>query len=142
MMKVTDSGHAARLQRLASPALIEALGRALVASADSIAEDAAESIRADSISGPGHIPSQPGQPPNADTHDLDESIHVGELIDTGDGLQTHVIADSDHALYMEMGTSRVEARPFLMPAMYLGRRGTLERIAAAYNRYIRNIMEQ
>lgn len=136
-MKVTDSGHAARLQRLASPALIEALGRALVASAEAIGDDAAESIRADSISGPGHIPSEPGQPPNADTHDLDESIHVGELIDVGNGIQTHVIADSDHALWMEMGTSKILPRPFLTPAMIRGRRDTWEQVVAAYNRYLR-----
>lgn len=132
---VTDHGHAARLARLSSPALFDALGHALLTSAGSIAEDAAESVRANSISGPGHIPSKPGQPPNADTHDLDESIHVGELIETPGQIQTAVIADSEHAIWMELGTSTILPRPFLMPATIRGRKGMLQRIVAAFNVY-------
>jgi hypothetical protein len=136
MMKVTDTGHAARLQRLTSPALIEALGLALVESAGVIAVDAAESIRENGISGAGHIPSKPGEPPNADTHDLDESIHVGELIETPGQIQTAVIADSDHA-WLEIGGSKVLPRPYMAPAMLRGHEGAQLRVVAAFNKFVR-----
>jgi hypothetical protein len=48
--------------------------RALFASAQDIAVDAAVSITEGSVSGKGHVPSLPGEPPNADTHVLSNSI--------------------------------------------------------------------
>jgi hypothetical protein len=136
MMRVIDKGHSARLDKLVSPALVGALGQALHGGAEMIAEDAAESIRAGSISGSGHVASLPGQPPNADTHDLDQSIHVGELIETPGRIQTAVIADSDHA-WIELGNSRILPRPYMVPAMMRGHAFVLARVAAAYNRVIR-----
>ena len=133
MMRVTDKGHSARLDRLISPAFIAALARALHGGAEAIAEDATESIRAGSISGSGHVPSLPGQAPNADTHDLDQSIHVGELIETPGHIQTAVIADSEHA-WIELGSSKMLPRPYMAPAMIRGRAFVLQRVAAAFNR--------
>ena len=115
MIKLTDR-HGARLAKLARARVIPALGNVLEEGAQAIAEDAANSIRANSISGPGHIPSLPGQAPNADTHDLDQSIHTGELIETEDSVRASVIADSDHA-WIERGGSNMEPRPYMEPAV-------------------------
>jgi hypothetical protein len=115
MIRVTDH-HGARLAKLARHRVIPALGNVLEEGAQAIAEDAANSIRADSISGPGHIPSLPGQPPNKDSGDLDQSIHAGELIETEDSVRTSVIADGDHA-WLERGGSNVEPRPYMEPAV-------------------------
>jgi HK97 gp10 family phage protein len=133
MPRVTDNGHVARLERMASRPLVDAIGNALLHGAGLIAESARHSIKDGAISGAGHVPSAPGQPPNADTHDLDQSIHVGELIETTAGVQTAVIADSDHARYLENGTSRIAPRPFLAPATELHRRDVREGIVRAVN---------
>ena len=135
MMKLDDRAWQSRLDRLASPELVAVLGQALLEGAQAIAEDAAHSIRDGAISGPGHVPSAPGEPPNADTHDLDESIHVGELIETPDRIQTAVIADSDHALYMELGTSRIAPRPFMLPAMIRNRPDVIRHVAQAFDKF-------
>lgn len=133
-MKVTDSGHLARLQRLISPLAEEVIGEELGVAATIIAEDAAHSIRDGAISGPGHIASLPGEPPNADTHDLDASIHTGEAIQIGDVVKAFVIADSDHAQDMEFGNSRVAERPYLRPATERHRTEAAKRIALGLNR--------
>ena len=135
-MTLDDGAHVARLNRLVSPEFIAALGNALLEGAETIAEDAIFSIRDGAISGSGHIASLPGDPPNADTHDLDESIHVGELIETPSQIQTAVIADSGHALYMELGTSRIAPRPFLSPAMQANRPTVLRRVAQAASAFL------
>ena len=119
-MRVTDN-HGARLARLARHRVVPALSDVIEAGAQAIAEDAANSVRANSVSGPGHIPSAPGEPPNADTHDLDQSIHAGELIETSDSIRSSVIADSDHA-WLERGGSNVEPRPYMEPAVERARR--------------------
>jgi hypothetical protein len=108
--------HGARLARLAPSRIVASLGTVLEEGAQAIAEDAAFTIRDGSISGPGHIASLPGEAPNADTHDLDQSIRRGELIETPDAIQTSVIADSDHA-WIERGGSNLEPRPYLEPAV-------------------------
>jgi hypothetical protein len=115
MIRFTDN-HSARLARLARHRVVPALGDVIEAGAQAIAEDAANSIRADSISGPGHIPSAPGQPPNADSHDLDQSIHATELIELSDSIRASVSADSEHA-WIEKGGANVEPRPYMEPAV-------------------------
>ncbi|WEK42980.1 MAG: HK97 gp10 family phage protein [Candidatus Sphingomonas colombiensis] len=136
MIKIEDS-HAPTLARIHPDLLILALGSALEDGAKAIAEDAAFSIRDGAISGAGHVPSAPGQPPNADTHDLDQSIHVGDLIEMPDRIQTAVIADSDHALYMELGTSTIAERPFMRPAVERNRRSVIERVASTFGKLLR-----
>jgi HK97 gp10 family phage protein len=51
------------------------------------------------------------------TGDLRDSIHI-----EGSGLEQEVIADSDHAVYQEFGTSRHGPQPFMYPAGDLGER--------------------
>lgn len=58
-------------------------------------------------------PSAPGSPPGVDTGNLKGSIKVGEV--TAD----HAIleANADYAGYLEFGTRRMAARPFMRPAV-------------------------
>lgn len=115
MIKITDS-HAQRLARMRPAAIGIAMGEEIEVGARLIADDAIFSIRDGAISGSKHIASLPGEAPNADTHDLDRSIHVGEIIETPGIVQTAVIADSDHA-WIERGGSKMEPRPYLEPAV-------------------------
>jgi HK97 gp10 family phage protein len=132
MIKITD-GHDGRLARVA-PALVRpALGEELAFQAKEIAEDAAFSIIEGGISGPGHVASAPGEPPNADTHALDQSIRPLELVETPGEIRTGVIADSDHALYQERGTSKMEARPFLEPATERHRADVLQALHGRFH---------
>lgn len=136
MIRLTDN-HLQRLVRMNPARIIPALGEELESGARAIADDAKESIKAGAISGAGHIASLPGEAPNADTHDLDQSIHTGDVIETPDSIRTSVIADSNHA-WIERGGGNVEPRPYMEPATErqrgdiveaLGKRYTVEVIA-------------
>lgn len=48
-----------------------------------------------------------------DTGELQESIH--QEVD-GDGMR--LVASSDHAVYIELGTVKMHAQPYLRPAAY------------------------
>lgn len=60
----------------------------------------------------GKNPSAPGDPPHLVTGELQESI--GYVV-VGDGLQ--LTASAEHGAYLEFGTSKLAARPFLRPTM-------------------------
>lgn len=136
MIKLTDN-HAPRLFKASPRQVIPAIGDELRDSAEIIANDARISILDGGISGSGHIPSIAGQPPNADTHDLDQSIHATETIEVDGYVKASVVADSDHAFYMEKGTETIAERPFLGPAVSRHRRTTIKSIAIAYNQQVR-----
>lgn len=89
--------------------------RALYAAGQAIEIHAELSITAGSISGPGHIPSIPGEPPNADTRLLDTSI---DTIVVGPN-RVDVVSNAPYSAALEFGTSRSDydnARPFMGPA--------------------------
>jgi phage gpG-like protein len=68
-------------------------------------------------------PSSPGEPPGIDTGALRASIHVETV-----NANTRAIATStDYAAYLEFGTSRMSARPYMMP-MAIWLQGQLEDI--------------
>lgn len=102
--------HSARLKRL------QGLGRKLrtvvYSAADILAAEAAVSITAGGAFGKSHVPSLPGEPPNADTGTLDRSIHVEPV----DDLTAKVVADAPYAASLEYGTSKMVERPFMRPA--------------------------
>lgn len=80
--------------------------------ADMHATEAAISITTGAVSGANHVPSSPGEAPNADTHGLDRSIHVER---TGP-LTAQSIADAPYAARLEFSDERVAERPFKRPA--------------------------
>lgn len=84
------------------------------------------SITQGSISGKDHVPSAPGEPPNADTRLLDGSIET-----TFAGEDTvHVTSNAPYSAALEFGTSKMEERPFMRPAMEQERAGITRDMAA------------
>lgn len=115
MITFTDN-VSARLRRLATTSPAAALGEELLAGAQAIVEDAQHTIHDGAVSGARHVPSRPGEAPNNDTGELADSIHIREVIETTDRVQTSVIVDAKYGGYLELGTSRIMPRPFLSPA--------------------------
>lgn len=120
--------HRARLKRLASPEVRRELKKELFFIARKIETEAKRLIKEGAVSGPGHIPSAPGEPPNADTHVLDQSIKA-----TSDSaeLQAIVEASAPYAQALEGGTSTMAARPFMEPAARKFRGEAPEAVAKA-----------
>ena len=110
-MKGRDA-HRQRLKKLSGPDVVKAAGRALYVGADMIRSEAFRSISAGSVSGKGHVPSNPGEPPNRDTGVLQAHLRA-ELVAP---LEAQVTSEAPYAAALEFGTSRMEARPYLRPA--------------------------
>ena len=120
--------HADRLRRLSGPRVKSAVLKASFAAGTLIAEFAKSSIIAGGVSGSDHVPSEPGQPPNANTHTLDQSILVIPIPAT---LGASVIATAPYAAALEFGTSTVVERPFMRPASQAMRPAARRLVAAA-----------
>lgn len=105
--------HIRRLQALASDAGRKDIGQALFAAADAIRVEAQISITRGAVSGKGHVPSKPGEPPMNDTGVLAGYINVEHKSGT---LRATVRSDAEYAAALEFGTSTVAARPYLRPA--------------------------
>lgn len=117
--KVTVKGadvHLARLRRMKQ--ITEPSARELLKAGEAVRADAQASIRAGAVSGPAHVPSLPGQPPNADTHNLDLGIDV---VLNPSKKSVRVISRAEYSAALEFGTSRMAARPFLRPALLRNR---------------------
>lgn len=113
MVKISGAKlHSDRLQRMASASTTSATDKALYVAGTIIEVYAENSITAGSVSGPGHIPSNPGEPPNADTRLLDTSIHT---VAVGKG-RVNVESTAPYAADLEFGTSKMAARPYMNPA--------------------------
>lgn len=108
------SVHRNRLRRLQAKYLQGPVVRALYDAGEAVRKTAQDSIRAGAVSGPGHVPSAPGTPPNADTHNLDLSIDVRI---SKSRKEVGVIATAHYAAAQEFGTARLPARPFMRPAL-------------------------
>lgn len=119
--------HRATLRRKRINAL-KVLG-ALYAAGQEIELEAERSITEGSISGAGHIPSLPGEPPNADTRLLDTSIET--TIASHSPPVVHVTSNAPYSAALEYGTSKMAERPFMRPAMRKKRAMVRKRVAAA-----------
>ena len=73
-----------------------------------------------------HTASAEGQPPNTDTGFLVSNIFL--QIDP-DGLGADVESRADYSGYLEFGTSKMEARPYLQPALEANRRKIIRMFA-------------
>lgn len=101
-----------RLEGMAGQKAVEKVGQALFVAGDIIRAEAKHSITEGSISGKGHIPSKPGEAPNADTHHLDTNIETTQPAP----LRVEVSSNAKYAVALEAGTSRMAARPYMGPA--------------------------
>lgn len=105
--------HIRRLNALASAETEKEIGAALFAAADLIRVEAQLSITRGAVSGKGHVPSKPGEPPNADTHTLANYINVEHKAGS---LKATVRSDAEYSKPLEFGTGVMAARPFMRPA--------------------------
>lgn len=97
---------------MGSREVIRIAGAVVYEAADDIRAEAFRSISAGSVSGAGHVPSRPGEPPNRDTGDLQAGLKIAQ---TGP-LSAEVRSEAPHAKPLEFGTSKMAARPYLRPA--------------------------
>lgn len=117
--------HAQRLRRLPAATRAE-VGKAIFVGAGLIETEARTSIIRGGVQGKGHIPSAPGEPPNRDTGQLDQSVQAKK---TGE-LTAETSASAPYAAALEFGTSKMEERPFMRPATQKNR-AKIERLARA-----------
>lgn len=122
--------HTDRLKRMSGSRTKSLTDRALYAAGQLIEIEAERSITAGSISGKGHIPSKPGEAPNADTRLLDTSIHT---VVVGSG-RVNVESTAPYAAALEFGTSRMAERPYMRPAVNAKRGEAQELVAEAVRR--------
>lgn len=124
--------HLNRLRKMTAGMRKEAT-RLVYTLADMHATEAALSITAGAVSGKNHKPSSPGQPPNADTHGLDRSVHVEQ---TGP-LTAQSVADAPYAAAQEFGTQDMAERPFMRPAAKKVRKQADKLAKAAVDRIVK-----
>lgn len=75
-----------------------------------------------------HYSSEPGEPPNSDSGNLADS----NFFQWTGHLTAEVVNIADYALALELGTSRVDARPFMGPAVM--------KVAPYFHRACRSVM--
>lgn len=105
----------------AARAITRRLGSNLPKAADAIVEAARHLI---GVQGPP--PSEPGDPPHVDSGRLIDSLYAE--IDAA-GLAARVGSTEEHAVYTEVGTSRMAPRPWLVPACVLAADDAARRLA-------------
>lgn len=118
--------HQNRLRRMANvkaPVL-----RALYEAGEAVRADAANSIKQGAVSGPGHVPSRPGEPPNANSHELDLSLDV---VINPSQLTASVVSKAPYSAALEFGHANLLPRPFLRPALQRNRNRLLMGVANA-----------
>lgn len=114
MARVTGGDkHRARLRKMRERTP-QAVLAALYVAGQKIEIDAEISITSGSISGDGHVPSRPGEPPNADTRQLDTSIDTHIVAQNPPTV--HIISNAPYSAALEFGTTKMAARPFMKPA--------------------------
>lgn len=120
------------LNTLAGKIATELAGE-MYAIGDAVASEAHVSITTGSVSGAEHVPSKPGEPPHNDTGGLASGIEVHIV----SPLRVQVVSNARQSIPLEFGTSKMEPRPFLLPARDAKRKEAQKRAAQAVNRAIR-----
>lgn len=123
----------ARLNGMAGQQVVERVGRALFAGAEIIRAEAAHLITEGAVSGKNHVPSLPGQPPNEDTGVLRTHIETAQ---TGP-LRAEVSSNAPYAVALEIGTSKMAARPYMGPATRRKRKEVVELVRGAVNQAVK-----
>lgn len=127
--------HRRRLRKLHGPAVAQAVTQALYQGAKDIADEAALSITAGATSGANHVPSAPGEPPNADTHVLSGSIEATII----GPLKAEASANAPYAAAQEFGSESrgLPERPYMRPATARMRPSAVKRVIAVVDRLVR-----
>lgn len=104
--------HLRRLRRLSGVEVAREANKVVYVGADMIRAEVHRSISAGSVSGKGHVPSAPGEPPNRDSGELQAHVTTSQP----KPLVAEVRSEADHAVPLEYGTSTMAARPSVRPA--------------------------
>ena len=104
--------HVDRLRRLSGPGMTRVLGAVVYEGADTIRAEAFRLVSAGSVSGKGHVASKPGEAPNRESGDLQAGMEIAQ---TGP-LSAEFTSNAPHAVPLELGTSKMAARPSVRPA--------------------------
>lgn len=119
--------HAARLRKMQGPEVIRRVGAALFAAGNLIQVEAQLSISRGAVSGAGHVPSAPGEPPNYDSGVLANNI---ETVQTGP-LSVEVSSNAPYGAALEFGTSKMSERPYMRPAVAAKRKEAVQLVRKA-----------
>lgn len=122
-----DKAVTRKLRGLAGKEKVEFVGKALEVAGGEIKAFAQNSITEGSVGGAMHVPSKPGEPPNADTGILHTSIEVHRVAP----LRVQVVAEAPYAAALEFGTSKMIERPYMRPAAKAKRARTTELVGKA-----------
>lgn len=121
--------HLRTLDRITRRAPAEA-DKALMAGGKRIGKVVKESILDSPTSAFGHVVSKPGEPPNADTHVLDRSIHTVRVAP----YKVDMIEDAPYSVHLEYGTLKMAARPHVRPAVQRERAAVIAGIVAGVHK--------
>lgn len=133
MAKVSGRDRYTRMIKRIGPEAAGEVGKVMFALGEAVQVDAQISITTGAVSGKGHIPSRPGEPPNNDTGVLASNI---ETVSKG-LLEVEVSSNAPYSAALEYGTSRMEERPFMRPALAKNRKLISTTIDAAVARAVK-----
>ena len=122
-----------KLRFLQSREFEELAGAVIEEAADAVRAEAFQSISRGSVSGAGHVPSKPGEPPLRDSGNLQSKMQVKR---TG-LLSAEIRSEAEYASALEFGSSKVAARPYLRPARDKVAAGAIKAGIAKMNKQIR-----
>lgn len=125
--------HSDRLRRMTKAA--PRITAALYAAGQMIEIEAERSITEGSVSGKGHVPSRPGEPPNADTRLLDTSIDTQVV--SRNPPRVHVSSNAPYSAELEWGTSKMAERPYMRPATQKKRKDAVALVRRAVSQSTR-----
>lgn len=133
MAKMAGRDKYTRMIKQIGPGAAQEVGKVMFALGEAVQVDAQISITTGSVSGKGHVASRPGEAPNNDTGTLAnniETVSVGEL-------RVEVSSNAPYSAALEYGTSRMEERPFMRPALAKNRKLIAATIDAAVARAVK-----
>lgn len=113
MAKITGVEKAKRrIESLSGREKIALVGQALFDGGEAIKAEAQHLITQGATSGKNHVPSKPGEPPNEDT----ATLRIGIVVTQPGPLHVRVSSNAPYSGFLEFGTSKMAARPFMGPA--------------------------
>jgi HK97 gp10 family phage protein len=119
---------------MGSPDAAQRIGRALFKAGHAIQAEASRLITTGAVSGKNHVPSKPGEPPNEDTGTLRAKIETTQP----SPLVVEVRSNAPYAVALELGTSKMAARPYMHPAVANKREEVLRYVEAVVENTIRD----
>lgn len=134
MVKITGTkAYKAKLAAIRGPEMTKQVGAALFAAGQEIQVEAQLSITNGSVSGKGHVPSLPGEPPNNDTGVLANNIETRQV----EPLLAEVSSNAPYAAALEYGTVRMAERPYMRPAVAMKRDDVVNQVKEAVTIIVR-----